>query len=119
MTDAYSYRVYFRLLVDHPEARDASFAPVKPGHAFRSHVTCASLGEALNVRAEFCSGAYDFAAECVTEVELVRRNLTRGTERVVRSKVTLNPERVKVDYARSVRELEIEMGYLPRVRLSA
>lgn len=111
MTDVIGYHVNYTLLVDHPELRDGSFAPVKPGHTIRSFVYCRTQGEALNVMAEFVSGQWDFAAECAVKVDVTRISYPGRREVIVRKPVDLNPERVKADYARAVREIDAEMGW--------
>jgi hypothetical protein len=78
------YTLLHTIVVDHPERRDDSFAPVPAGHRVATHFSYRGQGGAVRDYAAMLAGGYDFSSEYVTRVELIQ-HMPNGSKRVVRA----------------------------------
>ena len=77
-----AYEVRFTIVVDHPEKRDSSYAPVEPGT--RSHQVWSydSQADAARVGDSILRGEWDFGSEYVASLQVLAMRSGRSPRTV-------------------------------------
>lgn len=93
------YRVSFTIIVDHPELRGPSFAPVAPGTRIHTSETFTSQGAAVRYFDGILDGEADFASEYVSKVGVNRMYSGRSPRHVRLTVERARLARWALDYA--------------------
>jgi len=93
------YRVSYTIIVDHPERRDSTFAPVAPGTRIHTAEVFASQGAAVRYFDGLLAGEADFSSEYVSKATVDRMYSGRSPRCVRRTVERARPARWALDYA--------------------
>lgn len=93
------YRVNFTIIVDHPERRDASFAPVEPNTRIHTSIEFKTQGAAVRYFEGLLAGEDDFGSEYVSKASVDRLYVGRSPRTVRRQVERARPARWALDYA--------------------
>jgi hypothetical protein len=95
-TDLSWFNVRAVTVVDHPELRNDSYAPVKPGHVIVNNAKYTSRRAAVAFFQELLAGEWDFGSEYVRSVEVTEHfPHTFKPARTVRARVERDPRATK------------------------